>query len=85
MPVFYVNRSEFSQVIDVNAWNNKVLAIYNQGKHEEAIQCYDKSLQINPKNPMYGITRVKESDLLSELPTYAHRISYGAIPSINFY
>ncbi|RLI82002.1 hypothetical protein DRP04_04950 [Archaeoglobales archaeon] len=30
------------------AWYNKGLALYNLGKLEEAVECYDRALEINP-------------------------------------
>jgi tetratricopeptide (TPR) repeat protein len=34
------------------AWNNKGTALYNLGKHKEAMEYYDKALEIDPKNAM---------------------------------
>lgn len=34
------------QDILIAAWNNKGLALYNLGKHKEAIACYDKALEM---------------------------------------
>jgi tetratricopeptide (TPR) repeat protein len=31
------------------AWNNKGDALLNQGKYDEAIQAYDKAIQLDPK------------------------------------
>ena len=31
-------------------WNNKGLALSELGKHQEAIECYDNSLEINPRD-----------------------------------
>ena len=33
----------------MEAWNNKGIALDDLGKHEEAIKCYDKALELNPK------------------------------------
>jgi tetratricopeptide (TPR) repeat protein len=33
-----------------DTWNNKGLALYNLGKHEEAIKWYDKALEIEPND-----------------------------------
>ncbi len=35
------------------AWLNKGNALDNSGKHEEAIKCYEKALEINPKYRRY--------------------------------
>jgi Flp pilus assembly protein TadD len=34
---------------DADAWNNKGLALDNLGKSTEAIEYYNKALQIDPK------------------------------------
>jgi tetratricopeptide (TPR) repeat protein len=34
----------------VHAWNNKGNALYELGKYNEAIKCYDKAIEIAPKN-----------------------------------
>ena len=33
-----------------NDWSNKGIALNTLGKHQEAIKCYDKSLEINPRD-----------------------------------
>ena len=30
-------------------WNKKGSELYNQGKYEEAIKCFDKALEVEPK------------------------------------
>jgi tetratricopeptide (TPR) repeat protein len=35
---------------DADAWNNKGNALYNLGNYNEAIECYDQALKIDPKN-----------------------------------
>ena len=32
-----------------SAWNNKGVALIHQGKYDEAIQAYDKAIEINPQ------------------------------------
>jgi tetratricopeptide (TPR) repeat protein len=39
------------------AWNNKGLALENLGNHEEALQCYDKALELDPNNQLFHIYR----------------------------
>ncbi|MBW9220732.1 tetratricopeptide repeat protein, partial [Methanothermococcus sp. SCGC AD-155-M21] len=34
----------------VYAWNNKGDALYNLGKYNEAIECFNKALEIDPDN-----------------------------------
>jgi len=35
---------------DAVAWHNKGLALYDLGRYEEAIRCYDKVLEIDPED-----------------------------------
>ena len=34
---------------DYVAWNNKGYALAELGQHEEAIECYDKAIRIDPE------------------------------------
>ena len=34
---------------DVDAWNNKGIALARQGKYDEAIKVFDLTLEIDPK------------------------------------
>ena len=34
------------------AFNNKGLALYYLNKYEDAIECYDRAIQINPNNQL---------------------------------
>jgi tetratricopeptide (TPR) repeat protein len=38
-------------------WNNKGVALDNLGKYQEAIECYDKAIQINHKFPLFLVNR----------------------------
>ena len=35
---------------NVDAWNNKGVALDNLGRYQEAIEYYDKALEIDPDN-----------------------------------
>jgi tetratricopeptide (TPR) repeat protein len=35
---------------DANAWNSKGTLLGNLGRYKEAIECFDRSLDINPHN-----------------------------------
>jgi len=37
---------------DVWGWRNKGGTLYFQGKYDEAIECYDKAIEIDPENPV---------------------------------
>ena len=37
---------------DAWGWRNKGGALYSLGKYDEAIECYDKSIEIDPDNPV---------------------------------
>jgi len=32
----------------VEAWNNKGYSLYEMGKYEEALECYDRAIEIDP-------------------------------------
>ena len=34
------------------AWNNKGIALYSQGKYNEAIKAYDEAIKLDPKYAM---------------------------------
>jgi tetratricopeptide (TPR) repeat protein len=36
--------------MDADAYINKGLSLYYLGNNDEAIECYDKALEINPQN-----------------------------------
>ncbi len=35
---------------DSNLWNNKGIALRSLGRYEEAIECFNKSLRIDPRD-----------------------------------
>lgn len=47
--VEYLPKSLDADPYDAKAWNNKGIALDDLGRKEEAIKCYDKALEINPK------------------------------------
>ncbi len=35
---------------DPNLWNNKGIALRSMGRYEEAMECFNKSLEIDPRD-----------------------------------
>jgi tetratricopeptide (TPR) repeat protein len=54
----YHNALKWSDKANATAWNNKGNALKGLGKYKEAIQCYDRAIQIDPNNALfYGVFR----------------------------
>ncbi|MGD0951207.1 MAG: tetratricopeptide repeat protein, partial [Methanotrichaceae archaeon] len=45
-------QSQFKKIDDAKKaeWSNKGIALGNQGKYDEAVQAYDKAIEINPRD-----------------------------------
>jgi tetratricopeptide (TPR) repeat protein len=41
---------------NIDAWNNKGITMSALGLKEEAIRCFNKAIELNPKNRKHGIT-----------------------------
>ncbi|MEG3057262.1 MAG: tetratricopeptide repeat protein [Methanoculleus sp.] len=41
---------EYARAEYASAWNNKGTALANLGRYDEAIRCYDRALEIDPKD-----------------------------------
>jgi len=50
--IFQGARGEGFDSDDVWGWRNKGGALYFLGKYDEAIECYDKAIEIDPNNPV---------------------------------
>lgn len=58
----------FSEVTksDAEEWYKKGYALYKQGKHQKAISCYDKALEINPSDAEFWLQRGIALDFLGK-------------------
>jgi len=49
--ILSINISGCSQGKDATQLNNDGMALYHQGKYDEAIKMFDKAIEVNPKDP----------------------------------
>lgn len=47
--LFSAGSRMWKQSITVKDWVNRGITLYNQGKYDEAIKCYDKAIELNPQ------------------------------------
>jgi len=62
-----VSQKEYFKLAEWNAayWNRKGLAFFNLSRYSEALQCFDKAIQLEPNNAVYWYNKGGTLDNLS--------------------